>query len=108
MFVKKGKKEKIFKIFYSLFGVARKKKIPFFLFYCAIDRLKPGVVSVPTRSGSHINYVPMPTSDAKAYRIALQFLYKAIKDRRQDNTLQEKIFNEFEAFFKETGYVNHY
>jgi len=73
-----------------------------------IDRLKPAAVCVPTRSGSIITFVPMLTTEAKAYRVALRYLHKAIKDRKHDKTTQEMIFNEFEAFFKEKGYENIY
>ena len=108
MFVKQGKKQKIHKIIYSLFGMSHKKRVHLNLFFIMAERLKPGLVCVRVRSGPNINMVPMPTTEAKAYRIGLQYIYKAIKDRAEDQTLEKKIFNEFEFFFKEQGYVNPY
>lgn len=116
-FIKKGDKDKVYKIFYSLFGRSYKKKIPFFLFSLMVERLKPAAYCVrinkerkSTIKGVYTTTpatkVPIAITEARAYRIAVQFLYKAVIARKNEHSLEKKVFAEFEAFFKESGYVN--
>lgn len=108
-FTKQGKKLRAQKIFYRLFGLGgNTNKLQLDYFFQVIEKLRPGLASVPVRFGRNIEHVPMPIMATKSYRKAMRYFVTGVYDRKYDKTLEEKIYNEFYDMFFTSGYLNSY
>jgi small subunit ribosomal protein S7 len=76
---RRGPAEKIF--FKTLGELNRynKKKVGYALFYKALERLKPALVTVVRRVGRNYYNVPVPIQGSRQYKIAFQWLLEVAK-----------------------------
>lgn len=108
-FMTHGKKDKIYKIMYSLFGGSKNSPINIEHFFLLLERKKFLYVIKNIRVGRNIYEVPkLILGLGSSYRKTIFYIRKAIEDRRGEKNLKIRVFNEFDAMLREKGYENPY
>jgi len=99
-FVRNGQKEKVYKVFLSVFGhELHKNYAASFIFFESLEKFKPILKIVCYRYGRDVYKLPAPILDSQRYSYAIHYYYKFVISADFEKKFHYKLRNQLLFIF---------